>query len=581
MRLSALLIMGTVLTHRPGLAYDRADSTLIQETHDYFSKLEKLGFAGTVMIARMGNPILAEGYGLADRDTKFRWSPSVVSCIGSITKQFTGAAVLLLEEQGKLRVTDSLPRFFQGVPADKRSITIHQLLTHTSGIVDLDGAGDYDPILRDEFMRRIFAQELESKPGERQDYTNAGYSILGAIIEQITGKSYEQFLREQFFLPLEMTHTGYILPDWKRDTLADGYTPDGPWGNLLDKNQAPDGPYWVLRANGGILSSSYDMLRWGQALLDGKVLSKTSMRRYWGPLVKEDGDDKTFYGYGWSIRPLLNGDTVITHNGGNGIFFAEMAIIPSKGLVFFYQTNVSAEFGQAEDQLTNIVAMASAGTEYPSIPDYADVPESSLQSLEGTYVIDSANSFSVTEKDRRLRIIPDGRKAFAMILSRRAIDLNRSEDLSNKMETLISALVRGDVDPIYNAFGQKVAKTRIRTAWNQTLQEWEVSHGKLTGFKVLGTSLMSERDMTLVRFEFEKGTADRAYVWDKETVGHLLGYSARGLDPIVQCVPVIDGNFATWNPQSGESRAMQFESTPKQTCLQFVVAGRHVRACRK
>jgi CubicO group peptidase (beta-lactamase class C family) len=580
-RIPVLMVLAIGLMCGNGKAYDQSDSALAQDTHDYFSRLQKLGFAGSVRIARAGSPIVAEGFGLADREAGLRWSPSVVSCIGSITKQFTGAAILRLQEQKKLRVTDSLPQFFKNVPDDKRAITIHQLLTHTSGIVDLDSAGDYDPLLREEFMRRIFAQPLASRPGEREQYTNAGYSILGAIIEELTGTSYEHFLRDQFFQPLGMTHTGYILPDWKHDTLAKGYTPEGSWGNLLNQALAPDGPYWVLRANGGILSSSDDMLRWAYALLDGNVLSRKSMSQYWAPQVKEDGDDDMYYGYGWGVRPLPNGDTVITHNGGNGIFFAEMAIVPRRGLVFFYETNVSAEFGQAEDRLMLVVERTIMGTKYPDIPDVADVSDVGLKSLEGTYVIDSANSFSVTAKDRRLQILPNGRDAFAMILSRRKIDLQRSDGLSKKMEALVTALVRGDLEPMYNAFNQKVAMTKIETAWNKQRAEWELSFGNLTGVKVLGTSLMYGRDITVVRFEFAKGTADRAYVWDVESEGRLLGYSARGLDPLVQCLPVTDGNFATWDPKSGESHSMQFDRTPMQTCLHFVVAGQTVTACRK
>ncbi|MFZ1685056.1 MAG: serine hydrolase domain-containing protein [Candidatus Zixiibacteriota bacterium] len=564
-----------------GFAGDLSDSALIQDTHDYFYRLQKLGFAGTVMIARSGHPVVAEGFGLADREAKIAWSPTVVSCIGSITKQFTGAAILALEEQGKLNTGDSLPQFFDNVPEDKRSITLHQLMTHTSGIADLDSAGDYDPILRDEFIRRILAQPLASGPGEHQSYTNAGYSILGAIIEKRTGKSYEQFLRDQFFLPLGMTHTGYILPNWNLDTLARGYTPDGPWGNLLNQSLAPDGPYWVLRANGGILSSSYDMLQWAQALLGGKALSKKSMSRYWAPLVKEDGDDEVFYGYGWAVRPLPNGDTIITHNGGNGVFFAEMAIVPAKRLVFFYQTNVSAEFGQSEDKLIEVIKRTMLGKAYPSIPDYADLPADSLKSLQGTYVVDSANSYDVTEKDRHLLISPRGQSAFALLLSRRAHDLGRCAVLSRKMETIASALVRGDLDPIYDAFYQKVAKAKIELAWNQQCKQWNLSFGKLTGFKVIGTALMNERDMTLVRFEFEKGTADRAYVWDKDSLGHLLGYSARGLDPIVQCIPVTDGNFESWDPRTGKSWPMRFNNEKGQMCLQFEVAGKSVQALRR
>src|SRR5512139_1550625 len=117
------------------------DTSFTADTHRYLARLEQLVFAGVVLVARDGAPILARGYGLADRERGIHWSPATVSTIGSITKQFTGAAILSLEEAGKLHTTDSIPRYFTGVPADKRGITLHQLLTHSSGITDLD-AGD-------------------------------------------------------------------------------------------------------------------------------------------------------------------------------------------------------------------------------------------------------------------------------------------------------------------------------------------------------------------------------------------------------------------------------------------------------
>ena len=195
----------------------------LAEIRGYLSQLETLGFAGAVAISKLGQPLLAEGYGLADRERAIAWTPATVSTVGSLTKQFTGATVLLLQEQDLLSIEDPITKFFDEVPDEKRSITIHHLLTHSSGVVDLEDAEDFDPLGRTEFVQRALAQPLEFAPGTSYQYSNAGYSLLGAIIELRTGKTYEEFLRQSALNPSGIYETGYILPYWGDGRLAQGY----------------------------------------------------------------------------------------------------------------------------------------------------------------------------------------------------------------------------------------------------------------------------------------------------------------------------------------------------------------------
>ncbi|MDH4038917.1 MAG: beta-lactamase family protein, partial [Candidatus Krumholzibacteria bacterium] len=324
MRSLPLLLMLVLSLAGPAAGAGIDDRIPALET--YLDRLENLGFAGSVLVAEGDRTLLASGYGLADRATARPWTPQTVSTIGSITKQFTGAAILALSDDGRLSVSDPITKYFSDVPSDKQSITLHQLLTHSSGIMNLEGVGDFDAISRDEFVRRAMAQELAFPPGEGYEYSNAGYSLLGAIIEQLTGASYETFVRERFFLPAGMKDTGYILPDFDMQRVAQGYEGDETWGTVLEHPMADDGPYWVLRANGGIHSTVEDMNRWAQYLLSGKALSPASMKAYWSPQVDEGGGD-SFYGYGWVVIDK-DGTRIITHNGGNGIFFADMLIVP-------------------------------------------------------------------------------------------------------------------------------------------------------------------------------------------------------------------------------------------------------------
>jgi CubicO group peptidase (beta-lactamase class C family) len=188
-------------------------------------------------------------------------------------------------------------------------------------------SGGYDPILRDEYINLAIHAKLIYPPGETYNYSNAGYSLLAAIIELVTGVSYETYLHNYLFKPAGMMQTGYVLPDWQKYKLARGYTKllgfSRDTGTPIDYPFAEDGPYWNLRGNGGILSTAMDMYRWHQALEGNMILSESTKKKMFTPYVSEGYDQESYYGYGWVIMPTLQG-TLQTHNGGNDIFYADI-----------------------------------------------------------------------------------------------------------------------------------------------------------------------------------------------------------------------------------------------------------------
>ncbi|MEA2695190.1 MAG: hypothetical protein QOJ16_4577, partial [Acidobacteriota bacterium] len=216
----------------------------------FFSRLEAFGFSGSALVAQGGQIVLDKGYGLADREHGRPYTARTIFDIASISKQFTAAAILKLEQEGRLKVEDPIGKFLGTVPADKAPITLHMLLTHTSGLPDLLG-DEYEPVSRPEMVRRAMAADLVHVPGRRFLYSNLGYNLLAAVVEIASGKPYEQYLKERLWEPAGLRHTGFHVPD--REDVAHGYTPTGDWGTPLDHPWAPDGPYWNLRGNGGIL----------------------------------------------------------------------------------------------------------------------------------------------------------------------------------------------------------------------------------------------------------------------------------------------------------------------------------------
>ena len=530
-------------------------SSRIPEISGFLGRLERLGFCGVVLIAEGTDTLLARGYGFADRERGTRWSPTTISTVGSITKQFTGAAILALAEEGKLAVGDPITRFFSDVPADKRGITIHQLLTHSSGIVDLEGLEDAAPIGREEFVRKAMAQPLAFSPGTGYSYSNAGYSLLGAIMEQLSGRSWEQYVRDRFLLPAGMRDTGYILAGWNASRLAQGYRGTERWGTILERPMAKDGPYWVLRANGGVHSTVLDMFQWARWLMNGKALSPASMEQYWTGHVNEGGGE-SYYGYGWVIQNA-GGMKVITHNGGNGILFADMAIVPEKDLVIVLQCNVLADFHYVNRLLEILGYHLLGGQPLPAVPDIERRSPEELTAWTGTYVTASGSGMSLQPAERGLDLEASDADAFALLLSQRPVDLDRSRRLSARADSLVGAWLAGNLAPWVEAYAGRVSEDVLEQRRRETLAEWTASVGKIRGYRVLGTALRAEREETLVRFEGERGNVDRTYVWDREAEERLLGVSMSGLDPALHLLPVTGGGFATWDSGSGASRPVE------------------------
>ena len=303
------------------------------------------GTSGTVVAARDGSIAHCRGFGLANRAAKVAARCDTAYDIMSMTKQFTAAAILKLEMMGKLRVTDPMSKFVGPVPDDKRAITVHHLLTHTSGLTDQLG-GDYEALSREEMLDAALESELRSAPGTEYSYSNLGYSILAAIVEKASGTSYERFLASHLFEPAGMTQTGYVLPEWKPDQVAVEYDENGvPKGKPFDHPWAEDGPYWNLRGNGGMLSTARDMFRWHLALRGDEVLSKSAKDKLFKPHVPEEEGGDSYYGYGWVVSPTDEG-RIVWHDGGNGWSLGIMARFPDQDAMVFWVSNHAYKDGE-------------------------------------------------------------------------------------------------------------------------------------------------------------------------------------------------------------------------------------------
>jgi CubicO group peptidase (beta-lactamase class C family) len=336
--LASLCCRGIVAQHAnetvAGELGDKLDAHLRRATSD--------GFSGAVLVVKDGQVILSKGYGMANRERKIPVTLDTVFDIGSLVKQFTAAAILKLEMRGKLRVTDPINKYFKNVPPDKAAMTIHHLLTHTAGF-DAAIGNDYEVISRDEYIKRALNAKLLSAPGEKYRYSNVGYSLLGAIVEMRSGQDYEHYLSNNLLKTAGMSLTGYRIPKWNPDAIAHNYVGNTDWGTGLSKRWAVDGPYWNLRANGGMLFTIGDMYKWMQALIGERVLPKEVKEKYFTPYVKTPslpGLD-WFYGYGWRIENTPRNTKVIWHGGDGAAFHSDARWFVDENVVIIMATNVA------------------------------------------------------------------------------------------------------------------------------------------------------------------------------------------------------------------------------------------------
>lgn len=281
-RFYAAVLLLCVAPGRPVRAQPPADGVVVRTAEgaradSVLRGLEAQGFSGVALIARNGEIILRNGYGMADRAAGARMSPSSIVQIGSNTKDFTVVAIRQLELAGKLRLDDSISRYFPDVPADKRGITLGHLLRHRAGF-DRHLGGDFEAVDRETMIARALRARLLFAPGDSSSYSNIGYSLLAAVIEQVSGKSYDEYVRDHITGPLGLRETGFLLPGVDRARLAHGYDGDRDTGTMLDRPHAPDGPYWNLRGNGGMLSTVGEMHRFYQALFNTERLLPAPVR---------------------------------------------------------------------------------------------------------------------------------------------------------------------------------------------------------------------------------------------------------------------------------------------------------------
>jgi CubicO group peptidase (beta-lactamase class C family) len=299
----------------------------------------------TVLVSREGKVLFSKAYGMADVKGKKANTPDTTFRIGSISKQFTAAAILKLQERGKLSVKDSLAKYYPKW-LNGKNITLHHLLTHTSGLYSYTSNPFFavqvsKPANIATLIPAIQKEKVNFAPGEEWEYCNSGYFVLGLIIEKVSGKSYGEFLQTEFFKPLGMNLTGVHMAGKEPEGESLGYA-KGELGFKLSNN-------WDMSWAGGagaLYSTTGDLQRWNEAVFGGKVLKKETLRSAFTPVKLPDGSKTAPYGYGWIISEK-RGLRVIRHGGGLQGFQSSLARFPDQKVTVVVLCNAAPGYNLA------------------------------------------------------------------------------------------------------------------------------------------------------------------------------------------------------------------------------------------
>ena len=373
-----------------------------------FRAVTKPGEPGVaVIVTRKGQVLHRAAYGMANVELGVALQPNHVLRIGSVTKQFTSAAIMMLAEEGKLAITDPITKFLPDYPTQGKTITIEHLLTHTSGIQSYTDMPKWRNMFRQDMplteIIDLFKNEpMQFEPGTRWRYNNSGYILLGAIVEKVSGKTYADFVQERMFTPLGMADTRYDVTDQVIPRRAAGY---GRAGDRIVNAQylSMTQPY----AAGALISTVDDLAKWDAALTAGRVINADSLAKCFTS-YKLAGGNESGYGYGWSIG-RYEGRAVQEHGGGIPGFRSYVLRVPADGVYVAVLSNIAAA-APSPDMLARQAAAIAIGKPLVNPTPVTLAPEQ-LDAYVGRYVTQPGARFVVSREGSRLFVQPgDGAK---------------------------------------------------------------------------------------------------------------------------------------------------------------------------
>jgi CubicO group peptidase (beta-lactamase class C family) len=471
----------------------------------YLKSVEAYGFSGALIVEKDGKIILSKGYGWADRAKNVKNTTDTPFLIASVSKQFTAASILQLEEQGKLKTSDTIDKYLKDVPMDKSQITIHQLLTHSWGVGNNNAAGEENN--REKAVRKILAQPFETKPGGKFIYSE-GYTLLAAIVEVVSGQSFESYLKQNIFTPAKMITAGFMGDPafYKNKTLAHGFNSGDDYGSPAEMSFS-----WTHRGSSGIVASPRDFYNWELALRRDDVVSANVKSKMFAPQFTIN--PRMAYGYGWFVMDTER-NTKMLYHGGNETpagYTAEFRRYPDENTATILMVNsMIDEIGLNRVVSGNIASIIFGGKADLSAPPVAKTAVADLQIYGGTYRTTLGAKFKVRTENGQMIIAAENQQAVNVLAPVDEKFQIKLDEASGRTKAII----------------ETATKNATKNApFSDEIKALEDNFGKLQKSEILGTMpLTTEADLatTYVRLQFEKAVKVFRFVWNKARLLNVL-----------------------------------------------------------
>ena len=367
---------------------------------------DKDGPGGVAIVVKDGKTIYRKAFGMANLELGVKMTPDFIFRIGSVTKQFTAAAIVQLAEQGKIDLTADITQYIKDFPTHGQKISIENLLTHTSGVKNFTSTKEWTQHKKMQYLSSIELvnffkdQPMTMVPGEKYEYSNSNYVLLGRIIEIVSGQSYQQYLQDNIFNPLKMANTSYDSTKRIIKNRAYGYAKNGDVYENADYISMTQ-PF----AAGAIVSTVDDLAKWQQGLFSYQVISKKNLEKASEPFVLNNGDTAG-YGYSWGVNGWnIKGEPMISYNGSIAGFKASTKYLTKKGVYVAILSNCRCNNG---DDVSEQIAAIIIGSPYEW--KQINLSEKTLNSYEGVYTSDKHGERFVSFENNNLRLYKSGGK---------------------------------------------------------------------------------------------------------------------------------------------------------------------------
>lgn len=473
------------------LSISQTNQNLTNDLNSYLDLIEASGFSGQVLVKK-GDFYLNRSLGFTDFSESTQITDTTLFGIASTSKQFTAAAILLLAQQGKLNINESISRYLKEVPLSKQSITIHHLLTHSSGIPGGDLIEDFELISKEEVANRIFSTPLEFEPGTSWRYSNAGYNLLALVIEAVSKQSFEVFLRKKLFEPYGLENT--IVAGSKK--IVDVEFASSLKGSI-DYGSPGQWKYNIRTLGGGnIFSTVTDLNRWFQVLRNNKFLKKEYIKLMFSPQIQVHKDE--WYGYGWFVFKDSEASIRMIEHGGDYEkgYNCAFHYFPQKEVTIIILNNRQQNIGLNFSERWAI---------YYPIRDM---------------VFGKSADVEIKEVVRNTKLKLNNSAQVSIAYPTPDSILVSLQKAHSRTEALIEQLLLNDLQAYADVLGERaVAAPDFNMEW----EDIQKVYGRVMHYEVIGTIHNYYNDGVIchVKFYHERGSSFMAYGWMDHGNGRL------------------------------------------------------------